>query len=172
MVEETHLLTLIPQIVKGKLLTFNSLEKLIKHPKQGQATQYKCCWDEIKKEHGDIPLQASYWVLLTKDVIPESRDKSYDDQVQLVAKYSEQAKVAYEVPRLLETAVSLFMEYVQTGTRLYSDKPSTYTRCQESVFHSPSLVGNFAAGGLDVDDLSNPDSDDGVYNGVGGSWKL
>jgi len=169
---DTHLLTLIPKTVKGKPLTLNSLGGLMKHPQQGQATQYSYYWEEIKREHGNTASTFSYWVMLTKDVIPESRSKSYDAQVQLLKTYCQKAQVAYEVPSLLETATSLFLEYLRTGSRLYSDSPWTYTRCQESVFSYPSyplIVGGFAAGGLGVSSLGIGDSAD---SGVGGLRKF
>ena len=41
------------------------------------------------------------------------------------------------------------MEYVSTGTRLYSDNPVTYTRCQEKYGNEPwqMVIGGFAVGG-------------------------
>jgi hypothetical protein len=171
-VEETHLLTLIPKTVNGKPLSLNSLEELVKHPKQGQATKYSEYWDEIKKQHGNTSPSSSYWVLLTKDVTPESRSKSYDAQVQLLKTYCQKAQVSYEVPHLLETATSLFLEYLRTGNRLYSISPMTYTRCQERVSSYPTwplVVGLFAADGLSV-----PYSRvyGGVSFGVGGVRKF
>ena len=53
------------------------------------------------------------------------------------------------MPPILAAAVSIFMAYLKTGTRLYGDKPSTYTRCQEKWDKDWQLViGGFAAGGL------------------------
>ncbi len=141
-------------------------------PKKGTATKYRNYWDEIKKLHGDTPIQASYWALFTKDVIPGSRNKNYDTQKQLVADLSKKANVPYEVPFLLESATSIFMEYVQSGTRLYSDNPWTFTRCQDkrpSAYPNyPLVVGGFSSGGLGVGLSSGDDGNDGV----GGSRKL
>jgi hypothetical protein len=173
-VEETHLLTLIPKTVNGKLLTLNTLEGLVKHPKQGQATKYAHYWYEIEKQYGSQSLSSSYWVLMTRDVIPESRNKSYDAQKQLLESYRQKAHVPYEIPHLLEAAVSILMEYLQTGKRLYSDNPLTLTRCQERVSRHPHptwplFVGGFAAGGL-IFTSNNP----GVHEcyGVGGLRKF
>jgi hypothetical protein len=169
-VEETHLLTLIPKTVNGKPLTLNSLEELMKLPKKGIATRYVSYRDGIKKEHGDAAPSFSYWVLFTKDVIPESRKKSYNKQKKLVASYSHKAHVLYEVPRLLEAAVSIFMEYLLTGQRLYSDSPWTFTRCQERISEHPNwplVVGGFAVGGLHVINF-----DDREDSGVGSLRKL
>jgi hypothetical protein len=154
-VEETHLLTLIPKTVNGKPLTLNSLEELMNHPKKGQATQHRYYWDDIKKEYGSQSPTKSCWVLMTRNVIPESRNKDYDAQTQLLASYSQKAHVPYEVPYLLEAVVSIFMEYLKTGQRLYSVDPGTYTRCQEriSIVDLAIVVGGFDADGLQVDIL-------------------
>ena len=63
------------------------------------------------------------------------------------------------------------MAYVQTGKKLYSDSPYTYTRCQEKVNNNqwPVAIGGFAALGLGV---HGNDWDDIVIFGVGGSRKF
>lgn len=150
---DTHLLTLIPKTVNRKPLTLNSLEKLMKRTQQGSTIQYSYYSEEIKKKYGNASPASSYWVLLTKDVIPESRSKSYDDQKQLLKTYCQRAQVAYEVPHLLEAATIIFLEYLRTGKRLYSDNPWTYTRCEERVSSNSDsglFVGGFSEKGLDV----------------------
>jgi hypothetical protein len=155
--KKTHMLILIPKEVNKKALTLNSLEELIKNPKKGVPSKYNYDMGQntlvIKKEYGDVPIQASYWALITRDVFPESmklydlnknglnyytiEDKSHSALMQLLDNYSKQAKVVYEMPRLLEVAVSVFMEYFQTGTQLYSSNKSlnvtTYTCCLEKL---------------------------------------
>jgi hypothetical protein len=172
-VEETHLLTLIPKTVNGKPLTLTSLEELVKHPKKNSATRYLVYWDEIKKAYGNAAPLSSYWVLLTKDVIPTSRNQSYDAQKQLLASYSQKTQVLYEIPHLLEVSVSVLMEYLRTGKTLYSYNPPTFTRCQERVsIYSKDwllIVGGFTAGsGLMV----RNDFGDNEYGGVGGLRRL
>ncbi|MBS0649271.1 MAG: SEL1-like repeat protein [Verrucomicrobia bacterium] len=166
-VEETHLLTLIPKTVNGKPLTLNFLEELVKHPRKGSATRYRYYLNEIKNEHGNTTSASSYWVLFTKDVIPEGQNKSYNTQVQLLKEQSQKAKVVYEVPQLLEAVTSILMEYLRTGKRLYSDNPWTFTRCQELVSTRPTwslVVGGFAADGLIVRELD--------FSGLGGVRKF
>jgi hypothetical protein len=174
-VEETHLLTLIPKTVNGKPLTLNSLEELVKHPKQGQATQFGHLWDDIKKEYGSQPPPRSYWVLMTRDVIPKSRNKSYDVQKQLLESYCQEAHVLYEVPHILDAAVSIFMEYLKTGQKLYSDNPRTYTYCQERISSYPTrplFVGGFAAGALRVCSYIHLNAFDYESRGLGGLRKF
>ena len=68
--------------------------------------------------HENTPIGESHWVLMARDVIPNSRNKSYTDQKQLAQIYNKNG-VEYEIPRLLDATVNIFMEYVQTGERLF-----------------------------------------------------
>ena len=148
-VQETHLLVLVPARVNGAPLTLNLLGELVKKPKGGgHVTQYRDVWDPISKQYGAVPCQESHWVLMSRDVIPGTRSQSYKDQCDILARFAD-----CQVPTLLEAAVCVFMEYVATGNRLYSDSPWTYTRCVEKVKgyeKYPTVVGGFSAGGLHV----------------------
>jgi len=150
-VQETHMLVLIPATVNGKALTLDSLEELIQKPKKGHATRYSYYWDALQKEFGKQSPLSFYWVLMTKDVVEGTRNKSYGDQCALVAEYS-----AYGVPTLLEAAAGVLMHHVKNGERLYSDSPWTYTRCQEKVagVGFQCVVGGFAGAGLHFSDCS------------------
>jgi NLR family CARD domain-containing protein 3 len=159
-VRETHLLTLIPQTVNGQPLTLERLGELVQKPKQGQSTKYQ---GFSLGEYTDLPASASHWVLFSRDVIPESRSKSYADQQALVASHVQKTKTPYQVPTILDAAVSIFMEYVQSGTRLYSDSPGTFTWCQEKYDAQwQLLVGGFAPGGLDVNSYDGVRENRGV----------
>ena len=140
-VQETHLLVLVPETVNGKPLTLKTLEELVKKPLQGSATQYR--YFNIG-EYTDPAAPPSHWVLFTRDVIEGSRSKSYPDQQKLL---SQKGQGVYAVPTILDATVCIFMEYVRSGTRLYSDNPYTYTRCQEKYNANWQLVvGGFAPG--------------------------
>jgi len=177
-VKETHVLVLIPKTVERKSsgllssklkvepLTLNQLGKMIVKPKQGHATKYGYYLDGLKKEHGAKPSEGAYWMLMTRDVLPGSRNKSYKDQQALVAK-----NTGYAVPKLLEAATCVLMEHVKTGKYLYGRDPFTYTRCQEQVAGYQGLVGGFAAGGLCLPHYFDGD-DDNDSVGVGAARKF
>lgn len=149
--QETHLLVLVPQTVNGRPLNLKSLSELVKAPKQGNPTQYRL-FD--LGEYPDPPAPTSHWVLMTRDVIPGSRGKSCTNQKALVTSYVQKTGISYQVPNILNAAVTIFMEYVRSGVRLYPDEPLTYTRCQEQYNANWQLVvGGFAAGGLAVNVL-------------------
>ena len=163
-VRDTHLLALIPKRVSGQALTLNYLGELIKAPQGGgHATEYRFYWDNARKAIGSQPAGSSYWVLMTKDVLPESRNKSYQDQCKLVADHSKRTGLEYKVPGALEAAVVILLHHVRSGERLYGDDPLTYTRCQESVRGRQLLVGGGSSEGLDVDS----DHYGHIYNNLG-----
>ena len=144
-IEETHLLVLIPQTVNGRPLTLSTLQELIQHPREGGAsTKYSNYYELAQKEIGSQPVSSSYWALMTKDVLPNSRSKNYGEQQALI-------KGPYAVPGALETATGLLMHHAQTGERLYPDQPQTYTRCQETLSNGYRVVfGSFGSSGLFV----------------------
>jgi hypothetical protein len=157
-VQETHVLCLIPQTVKGQPLNLNLLVELVKTPLQGHATKYNR-YSEFG-EYTDSSPPRSHWALLTRDVIEGSRSKLFAEQQALI-----QAKPPYEVPTILDATVCIFMEYVRTGTRLYSNIPWTFTQCQEK--YNPNwqlVVGGFDGAGLYITHYA----DRHEYSGVGG----
>lgn len=93
-------------------------------------------------------------MLMTKDVIPGSQRKSYDDQREFLRRKGEE----FEVPHLLDAATAILMHYVATGIRLYPNEPSTWTRCQERVRSWQVVCGGFASAGLSLDTLDYVDS--------------
>ena len=151
-VKETHLLALIPSHVGGKPLTLDYLGELIQSPKGGgHKTQY--IGDRyakyVRPAIGHQSPDSSYWVLMTKDVLPESRNKRYEGQRKLVADHANRTGLAYEVPGALEAAVVMLLHHVRSGERLYSDNPLTYTRCRDKDKDGDQLVvGGFSSGGL------------------------
>jgi len=115
-VRETHMLILIPKTVKGKPLTLNTLQELIQKPKQGHAPNYQFNFGLAKKTFGDQSIPKSYWALMTKDLIPSSRNKNYSEQKALI-------KSPYTIPGALEIVTGILMHHVKSERRLYSSKP-------------------------------------------------
>jgi hypothetical protein len=140
---ETHLLVLVPETLGGQPLNLKTLGELVKTPLTGNATNYD--YFSLGK-YTDSPAPLSHWVLMTRDVIDGTRKKSFEDQQALLEK-----QVVYEVPHILDATVCIFMEYIRTGTRLYSNSPYTYTNCQEKYDNILQLaVGSFSDVGLRV----------------------
>ena len=151
-VSESHLLTLIPTHVNEKPFCLDSLRELIQHPRQGPATNYRYYSEYIKPEDKTRAPAKAYWVLLTRDVLPDTRNKTFQEQKQKVDSIGS----GYELPGLLEVVTSILIEHVRSGKRLYSDAPYTYTRCQETGSYGyHCIVGGFSASGVDVYSVSD-----------------
>ena len=111
--------------------------------------------------------ESSYWVLMTKDVLPGHHTKSYKDQCALVARHQ-----GYTVPGALESAVVMLLHHVRSGERLYSDSPWTFTRCWEKVQGVQLVVGGFSSVGLDVNVSFTTADDDSSFLGLLASGSL
>lgn len=156
-VKDTHMLVLVPATVNGEALTLNKLQELIQHPKnEGHATDYGFYSNFVKDEHGNTQVERSHWVLMTRDVLPGSRNQTYDKQKELVNQHK-----GYSLPGALEAAVCILVEHVSSGSKLFSKEPLTYTRCTETVQGKyPVVVGGFGPAGLIVSHCLSFDGDD------------
>jgi len=143
---QTHMLVLIPATVNEEPLTLNKLQELIRNPKEGHATDYRYYAPAVQQEYGDTPIEHSYWVLMTRDVLPGSKGK-YTKQEGLV---SEQE--GYSLPKAIEVAVCISVEHFISGTQLFGRGPLTFiTRCREQDQNrQPIVVGSFGSDGLNV----------------------
>lgn len=164
-VEDTHLLVLIPGSINGEPLTLKTFGKRVKlkFPELGQ-NGYRFIWDAAKSKcRGN---GKSYWVLMTKFVLPGSIGKrAYPQQVQV----EKDGQGNYKVPKALDVVVCAISRYARTNkkTRLFSNK--TYARCKDKARGYRLCVGDFAPDGLQV--VSSYHYDD-VSIGVVGSRKL
>ena len=162
-VEDTHFLILIPKTVNGKPLTLNALQELIQNPKQGSKSAYRYYGNDVKKDLGKQEVVTSHWVLMTKDVIPESREKTFKKQKTFL-------KPPYAVPTVLVMAIGILTHYFKTGERLYPHEPSTWTRCKEEVRGETRrvVVGGFGSLGLGIyDEQYDGDDSRDDFRGLG-----
>jgi NLR family CARD domain-containing protein 3 len=152
-VKDTHLLVLVPATVDGRPFTLDLLGDLIKSPQgSGSKTEYGYYDSAVQKELGTRSPGSSYWVLMTRDVLPGSRSKTYNAQKALVAAHASRLLLPYEMPDALSAATAILVHHARTGERLHADDPWTYTRCEEKVDKNdyPVVVGGFSSGGLFV----------------------
>ncbi len=172
------LLTFIREKVKvienGKEVLLDNLViigKLVGNPKKGNKTGYnhnsrqEVIYERRKQEK-------PHWVWIKKEVI--GRHKTYDEQQELVAKEENITAAGAHISGLIDTVISLFMEYVRSGKRIFDWHPAsnvngrcTYVRVNEErgVFR---LGLAFSPLGLDVFAHHDRALD---YIGVAPSWK-
>jgi NLR family CARD domain-containing protein 3 len=166
-VKDTHLLVLVPAMVDGNPLTLGLLGQLIQSPKGGGSRTTYCndySHGHVQAGFGNQPSGKSYWVLMTRDLLPKSLNQTYEDQKTLVADYATKANLPYELSHALEAAVAILMHHARTGECLYNDNPETYTRCQETVClkgQPPVILGKFSSeGGLRISFSNRSGSND------------
>jgi hypothetical protein len=163
-IKDTHLLVLIPSTVDGKAFTLNLLNELIQSPKRGGQSTQCCHYDnDVKLMLGDQAVSRAYWILTTRDVLPNSRSQTHEDQKALVAACARNLGIPYEMPHALDVATAVVSYYVRTGERLYTDNPCTYTRCKEIIADEendeyPVIVGGFAPEGFSIRSCCNDNS--------------
>lgn len=146
-IEDTHMLVLIPETIDGKPFDFETLLERVKSPKEGFAVPFRYIYDTIIKQYGKKSTKA-HWVLMTKDVIPNSRKKSYAEQKALVADWAKKTGIDYEVPNLFRAATCILLKYLITKEHLFNDEP---IRCQEEIEGYQVAVVGFAPTGFRVD---------------------
>lgn len=144
-VEQTHMLVLVPATLDGTAMTLKRLGDLMRglDLKQGK-TGYKPVGCDFET-YAETPFEKSHWVLMTNTVLEETRSKSYAVQKGIIELHAN-----YQVPKLAQAAVAIFMEYVVTSIHRFGKDPMTYTGCQEAGPYGQMLVGGFAPAGLHV----------------------
>lgn len=150
-VKQTHVLTLIPKTVTRIIdnnpvtvdLTLKTFENLVKNPISGQAVSYRpsvhqgVYSDRVLQLCGDIGVKESHWILMTKDVIPESRSKIATEQEQLLQKGK------HDAPSFLDATVSILLNQTKC-----SFNKSTFTVCTEKIKGGRVVVGGLNEQGL------------------------
>lgn len=146
-VAQTHMLVLIPKAVNGNPFTLKSLTELMQNPKEGHKISFSYSFsEEVLKEHGDTQIKESYWVLMTKDPIPGSESRFYEEQNALIA-----GDLNYQMPSVLEAQTCILMDYFRTEKRHFSCAQSvTKTRCRELSEGRNINVGDFSDSSLTV----------------------
>jgi hypothetical protein len=169
-VRDTHLLVLIPATVEGAPFTLNLLGALIQHPNNGgHKTEYRHYDSDVKAQLGEKSPDRPYWLLMTREVLEGSRNRSYAVQRGLVEKFAKETQQPYKLPGVLEAATAVLLHHVRTGERLLGDEPWTYTRCRELVNGNPTVVGGFELAGLFVYHFYDYDLN---HRGVAGCRRL
>jgi len=132
-------------VLMPKGLTANKLIELMENPQKGHSTKLKHIFHGIDNEYGDKENRESYWFLMTNDVIEGSRNKSFQEQKDLV---KDKTNGKCHLPTYLEALVGCALHNVKNGEHLLNQKDMTFTRCQCLFEGYPIAVGGL--GGLFV----------------------
>lgn len=116
---------------------------------------------DFEGNRGNTPFESSHWILMTRTVPDETRNKSYRDHLMFIARHPN-----YSVPKMAEAIVAIFMEHLATGVYLYSTfqnpkgERMAGTHCQEIYTNRYNevhqvLVYDFEPTGMRVQSMSN-----------------
>ena len=135
-IKETHILVLIPKTLDNQLLTLGRFKQFLDQRDGPKITTWSP--GGVKNT---LP-NPSYWALISKACIKDSKNKNYNQQKQMVA----QPGANYRLPKVIEMVCGLYLQEKVHGSNLY-DKNS-WTRCEERHSHGyPLAVRGFGSGG-------------------------
>ncbi len=102
-------------------------------------------WSGISIELGDVRVEHTYRVLITNNVIINSRNKSYDKQDELLV------EIGCEMPTVQEYAALCIFTKLIFKKCLYGENPRTFGRSSTKVVGYSSFVGSFSPNTLNID---------------------
>lgn len=143
---DNHMLVWIPEFICGGKLTINKFEKMIK-PKLEIFNNYVDVWDESVEKDGYASI-TSGWVLMTKEVLPFSFNKSYAEQQEVIADLNQCFQTEYRVPKVGEVIICIVANYLRTEKRLFDKEACSYIRCHEEIDGYHVCVGCFDSSSL------------------------
>lgn len=133
LLKETHLLCLVP-----KELTSAKLWELATAERGGGRAPPSLMKDVY------VPNE-SYWILITKQVLPGTRYKSFAMQKAELSRYK------YQVPTMLEAEIAILsMSSFSKDLAIYPGRGG-FTRCQEQVNGWPVAIGSDSSVPLAID---------------------
>jgi len=112
--------------------------------------QFRYFW--ARQDHGDIQFEEDEWRWMSDDILEGSRNQSYAEQAQIVAKLG----ANFVIPSLRDAAECLLLRKVATGESLLQQgneqngNLSTYTRVQDTAQGVHSAIGDSAPSGVIV----------------------
>ncbi|OGN56859.1 MAG: hypothetical protein A3D96_07400 [Chlamydiae bacterium RIFCSPHIGHO2_12_FULL_44_59] len=123
----------------------------------------------VRLEHANLPFESTHWVLHTNDVLENSQNTTYLQQVQLVHSLAQKTIVDWQVPRLHDTIATIFLKKIATGDSLYpggneqNGNRYSYTHVRERTNEYRLIVGGFVPNGLQIQEhVTSTDKDVGV----------
>jgi hypothetical protein len=142
---DSLMLVRLPKTLNGGL-TLTSLGELAKKSFP-TATGYRNIRNDVVTSQGHESIDKSRWVIMTKDVLSESRNKSWAEQLVVVANLAQKGLNGYLIPMPVEAAACILAQYFDSSIRLFGSKvddiPATYMRFKDNV-----TMGNFDPTGL------------------------
>lgn len=130
-VGNTHVLTLIPKSVNQQPLNLSLFEKLNKQSNLTYPFEGKGLSEKFIEPHMNQSPHESYWVLMAKDLISQTKELNSTNQTAFLKGLNEQSQIKYEIPSYLE---ALTCVYIHNNFSQKIINPSQSIRCKEELF--------------------------------------
>ncbi|CUI18162.1 F-box domain-containing protein (plasmid) [Candidatus Protochlamydia naegleriophila] len=157
-VKDTLMLVRLPKTLNGGL-TLKSLGLLARTKRFVRVTDtgYRFFYGAQRDDYKYRSIDKSQWVLMTKNIIPESVNKSYVEQQKVVADLAQKSLINYEVPGTLEAVTCIYSELFKSNTRLFHCNTKIYMRCNDidETYREQEVIGGFGIDGIRITKASN-----------------
>ncbi len=132
---ETHILVLIPATLNGEKLTLERFKTLLDSKNGLKITEW------YPKGNENNHAAASYWALISKGCIQDSKNQTHAQQKQMVAQLGDR----YRLPKVIEMAFGLYLQEVTHHDSLYAD--DSWARREDMRSDGYSIVCRGFGGG-------------------------
>ena len=163
-IRQTHNLLWIPESINGKELNVNNFGELLKQLWPNNPTGYQYIDPEIATSLGDSKI-CSGWMFMTRDVLPNSRSKSYTEHEKMISDLYKVNQPLYEIPSTGEAIFGI----LHSKEIIFGNDPQTFTRTKDSFLsQSTYTVGAVNEMGINIQkcDYLSPSV------GVAAIWRL
>ncbi|CDR33610.1 F-box protein [Criblamydia sequanensis] len=159
--KEFLMIVRLPKTLNGQL-NLKNLGELSKKCFKDSETGYNFIWPTAMEEFGEKSIDKSVWVIMTKDVLPGSRSKSYIEQQEMVRELAEKTLTGYGISNILKYSACILSQYFfDPNYRSFSSKPWTFTRSTDQLKGNQIVAGGVSANGLTIS-FSQDDKHTGV----------
>jgi hypothetical protein len=146
---------LIPETINENPLTLSSIDEFVSNFKGSKKSNYRYPISDFGINEAADKVK-THWIMLSKDLLPGSR--STRERTVTFAEKESLARVAGEVPKLIDTVVTVLMHNLHTGEFIYPAESNgrtwTFTLVEEGGKYGRIVVGGFCPLGLWVDSLN------------------
>ncbi len=148
MVENWMFLLKVPMIDEKQPFDLEGMKALVTSKKIHEKG-YQYIFQPIIAADKLKTVEKTHWILIRK-IVDGTRSKNLEEQKKFVLDYSEQTKVAHEIPSTRDYVFFNFAAFTKYGKRPYGDNPWTYGRSLDTFEGCPTVVGGFSPVGLHV----------------------
>lgn len=156
LVKDTHTLTLISKTLNNKVFDLAAFCTFVNNDLGIHGSILYPTVIDMSKQNpksstpGWRSFTDSYWVLMTKNVVPNSTNKTIADQQTFVNQVNSNNNLNYAIATPLEVLYSVVFEYYHSGKQkfLFPDNPLMYTTTQYNTYSNH--YGNLSIGGFSI----------------------